>query len=245
MQWENNSCAYDAIFALLFNVWREDPASIHASWQELRSDMLNELLDGFRSHESIPVEHSEARYTLDQIREYMRHHLARLSGNFVFGEDTSVNSVLDHLLTLASVITRLVQFCPRGHDVDMQQAKSSSCHIVLSRDGCSLDLQEYLNDITMPWNATCTVCPDILSHRFTFTLHPPLITIKHHEDPSTLEELDITSGSVRWKYHLRGLIYYAAEHFTVCFIARSGMVWYHDRLLTGQSLVYEGIMGSE
>ncbi|KAF8220714.1 hypothetical protein L208DRAFT_1071954, partial [Tricholoma matsutake] len=53
-------------------------------------------------------------------------------------------------------------------------------------------------------------------------------------------ELDITSGSVRRKYHLRGLIYYAAEHFTACFIARSGMVWYHDGLLTGRSLVYEG-----
>ncbi|KAF8221824.1 hypothetical protein L208DRAFT_1325867, partial [Tricholoma matsutake] len=36
------------------------------------------------------------------------------------------------------------------------------------------------------------------------------------------------------------VIYYAAEHFTARFIARSGMVWYHDGLLTGRSLVYEG-----
>jgi hypothetical protein len=241
-QWENNSCAYDAIFTLLFNVWREDPASIQASWRELQSDMLNELLDSFRSHESIPAEHSEARYTLDHIREYMRHPLARLSGNSVFGEYTSVDSVLDHLLTLASVITRLVRFCPRGHDVNMRQAESSSCHIVLSRHGCDLDLQEYLDDITTPLDATCPVCLEILSHRFTFALHPPLITIELHEDPSTLEELDITSGGVRRKYHLRELIYYAAEHFTVCFIAQLGMVWYHNRLLTGRSLVYEGMV---
>ena len=243
-QWENNSCAYDAILTLLFNVWREDPASIQASWWELQSDTLNELLDSFRSHESIPAERSEARYTLDQIREYMRHHLARLSGNFMFGEYTSVDSVLDCLLTSASVVTRSFRFCPRGHDIDMRQAKSSSCHIVLLRHGCNLDLQEYLDDITRPLNATCPVCPEILSRRFTFALHPPLITIelRLHKDPSTLEELDITSGGVQQKYHLRGLIYYAAEHFTACFIAQSGMVWYHDGLLTGRSLVYEGMV---
>jgi len=97
--------------------------------------------------------------------------------------------------------------------------------------GWGLDLQEYLDDITAPLDATCPVCPEILSRRFTFELH---------EDPSTLEELDITSGGVRRKYHLRRLIYYAAEHFTARFIARSGMVWYHDGLLTGRSLVYEG-----
>ncbi|KAF8232739.1 hypothetical protein L208DRAFT_1270708, partial [Tricholoma matsutake] len=52
--------------------------------------------------------------------------------------------------------------------------------------------------------------------------------------------LDITSGGVQRKYHLQGLIYYAAEHFTARFIAQLGMVWYHNGLLTGRSLVYEG-----
>ncbi|KAF8237138.1 hypothetical protein L208DRAFT_1248708, partial [Tricholoma matsutake] len=42
-------------------------------------------------------------------------------------------------------------------------------------------------------------------------------------------------------YNLRGVIYYAADHFTVWVITGSGMVWYHDGLLTGQSLVYESM----
>ncbi|KAF8230308.1 hypothetical protein L208DRAFT_1282563, partial [Tricholoma matsutake] len=40
-------------------------------------------------------------------------------------------------------------------------------------------------------------------------------------------------------YYLRGIIYYVAEHFTAQVITGSGMVWYHDGLLTGWSLVYE------
>jgi len=66
-QWENNSCAYDTIFTLLFNIWQEDPDHIQASWQEMQSVMMNDLMDLFQSHESIPVRDSEAYYTLEQI----------------------------------------------------------------------------------------------------------------------------------------------------------------------------------
>ncbi|KAF8229950.1 hypothetical protein L208DRAFT_1284215, partial [Tricholoma matsutake] len=51
--------------------------------------------------------------------------------------------------------------------------------------------------------------------------------------------LELTVHSTHCRYHLRGIIYYAAEHFTARVITGSGMVWYHDGLLTGQSLVYE------
>ena len=83
--------------------------------------------------------------------------VARLSCNFVFGGYTSIDLVLEHLLTSASVITRSVLFFPRDHDVDMWQTRLSSGHILLSRDGCSLNLQEYLDNITTPLNATCPV----------------------------------------------------------------------------------------
>ncbi|KAF8222805.1 hypothetical protein L208DRAFT_1213142, partial [Tricholoma matsutake] len=42
-------------------------------------------------------------------------------------------------------------------------------------------------------------------------------------------------------YDLRGVIYYVANHFTARVITGSGMVWYHDGLLTGWSLVYESM----
>ncbi|KAF8218438.1 hypothetical protein L208DRAFT_1351415, partial [Tricholoma matsutake] len=40
-------------------------------------------------------------------------------------------------------------------------------------------------------------------------------------------------------YYLRGVIYFAANHFTARLITRSGMVWYHDGIFTGRSLIYE------
>ncbi|KAF8232669.1 hypothetical protein L208DRAFT_1270834 [Tricholoma matsutake] len=57
-----------------------------------------------------------------------------------------------------------------------------------------------------------------------------------------LGEFDLTSGDIQQGYSLRGSIYYAADHSTMWFIAWAGMVWYHDGLFTGQSLVYEGVV---
>jgi hypothetical protein len=50
-------------------------------------------------------------------------------------------------------------------------------------------------------------------------------------------EIDI-EGSSR-QYSLRGVIYFAGGHFTARVITRAGMVWFHDGIFTGSSLVYE------
>ena len=55
--WQNNSCAYNAVLIILFNVWWEDPDAIQVDWQELQSVQLNELLSTFQSHESLPGDH--------------------------------------------------------------------------------------------------------------------------------------------------------------------------------------------
>ncbi|KAF8234224.1 hypothetical protein L208DRAFT_1262732, partial [Tricholoma matsutake] len=41
-------------------------------------------------------------------------------------------------------------------------------------------------------------------------------------------------------YNLRGIIYFAADHFTAHVITLNQMVWFHDGIFMGQSLVYEG-----
>ncbi|KAF8231453.1 hypothetical protein L208DRAFT_1469729 [Tricholoma matsutake] len=112
MQWQNNSCAYNAVFTILFNVWRENPLSTQVDWQEIQSVELNELLNVFQSHESIPDGPSGPRYTLDQIGEYMRRRLARISASFTFGEYASVHSLLDCFLTSDAHVTYSERFWP-------------------------------------------------------------------------------------------------------------------------------------
>ena len=72
-----------------------------------------------------------------------------------------------------------------------------------------------------------------------------MFTIDLSEDAFPQEMLELTSHNVRQRYSLRGVIYYAADHFTVRFITSAGAVWYHDGLLTGRSLVYENTVPSQ
>jgi hypothetical protein len=162
---------------------------------------------------------------------------------FAFGEYTSMDALFNYLLKSAYTVTTSSRFCPNGHDVDRRESRVSSCNITLSRRGCNL--QEYLDDFTSISSAKCPVCSKNLTRRFTFNCHPPIFTIDLGEGAFPQETLELTSQNVRRRYNLRGVIYYAADHFTTRFITNAGAVWYHDGLLTGRSLVYESMVPSQ
>lgn len=72
-------------------------------------------------------------------------------------------------------------------------------------------------------------------------MSPPLLVF----DLSTTSALTLESivwilcENSRVRYVLRGVIYFDNEHFTERVVTSTGMIWYHDGLLTGRSLVYE------
>ena len=45
-------------------------------------------------------------------------------------------------------------------------------------------------------------------------------------------------------YRLRGIIYFGHHHFTSRFVSHHEVVWYHDGLVTGSSLINEGTLES-
>jgi hypothetical protein len=49
----------------------------------------------------------------------------------------------------------------------------------------------------------------------------------------------ILCDNSRIRYVLRGVIYFSNEHFTERVVTSTGMIWYHDGIFTGPSLVYE------
>jgi len=57
----------------------------------------------------------------------------------------------------------------------------------------------------------------------------------HPFDP--IAEIDV--DGVHRQYSLHGVIYFAGAHFMACVITHIGMVWYHDGIFTGSSLVYK------
>jgi len=93
-QWQNNSCVYDAMCTVLFNVWQENPELMTQSWQELHSGLLNSLLEGFWAHTSFNDTSCMTRYSLEQICNFIRWHLVRKHLRNVALVNTQVHKML-------------------------------------------------------------------------------------------------------------------------------------------------------
>jgi hypothetical protein len=71
LQWQNNSCVYNAILTILFNVWCENPETILHVWNELSNKHLDFLITAFESH--IHYHTGTNFYNLEKIQDFMRH----------------------------------------------------------------------------------------------------------------------------------------------------------------------------
>jgi len=103
-----------------------------------------------------------------------------------------------------------------------------------------MTIQEYFNDFSAPLSTNCSTCRAPLLRRFSFTFHAPLLAIDlPHNVPSLDGALHVNIIGRRCRYVLRGVVYYVADHFTARIVTKGGMVWFHDGMSTGSSLVYE------
>ena len=236
--WSNNSCAYDAVFVVLFNIWRENPMSTSTSWRTLRSEMLDLLITSFETHDSFPG--PSQRFSLEGIRDFMRRRLARNSADFLFGRYTSVHSIIEHFFKTSDPVMISDLMCPNGHVVDRRRSPTSSCEvIVFAQPGTSL--QHCIDNFAHSTASKCLTCDTCLLRTTSFVQSPPVIIFDLGACvPSLSPVLWISCGETRVCYNLRGIIYYKDQHFTSRFVTGTGMIWFHDGMLTGSSLIYEG-----
>ncbi|KAF8234304.1 hypothetical protein L208DRAFT_1161471, partial [Tricholoma matsutake] len=73
-----------------------------------------------------------------------------------------------------------------------------------------------------------------------FASHPPLLAVELSQTVCSFYLiLNIHVNGLAVHYWLRGVIYFTGDHFMACFIMQAGLVWYHDGIFTGRTLVYE------
>ena len=115
-QWQNNSCAYDAMITILFNMWSDPgPGLATTSLEDTQCIMFDALIKSFHTHVSHQVESGTLAFSLEQIRELLRLRLARMSQEFTFGSYASVQSLADFLFSTQEIITTSLTFCSGGH----------------------------------------------------------------------------------------------------------------------------------
>ena len=176
------------------------------------------------------------QFTLDQIRDFIRRRLARISSQFMFGRYASVHCILEQFLQTDEPILVGDIVCPNSHPVNRNSSPTSNAQIVFfGRPGImGLSLQGHLDDFTLPLHSRCPACDIHLLRKFTFVHAPPLLAfdLSNGFDCLSLDPvLQVTCQGSQVLYHLRGVIYFDIggiiyfdnEHFTERMITNSAV----------------------
>jgi len=159
------------------------------------------------------------------------------SSEFVFGEYASVHSVLQKILKSSRPVTISERVCPQNHFLHERVTSYNGCDIVTHADA-ETSLQNYVNNFNV---ALGVACDSTLLPRTTFVQLPPLLAFDLGRNvPKLPATLRITTSNDQSSYVLKGVVYYAHNHFTCRVITNSGMIWFHDGIFTGRNLVPEG-----
>jgi hypothetical protein len=240
LQWSNNSCVFDAVLSILYNIWQDNATERAVQFKDINNEYLGKIVDGFSQ-----TRLQDAAYTLEEVRDTMRRRLQRADpATFPWGRYTGIQYILDYLLAMNRSVTSSSLRCPNNHTLHRADLAASSCQITVLRQ-CH-DIQEFVDNQSIECASRCHVCQSHIIRQHVFEDTPAIIAfdLSQHQI-SLLESIVITTvNGDCTTYKLRGVMYHLDNHFTSRFISESGHVWYHDGISTGRQMVPEGIISS-
>jgi hypothetical protein len=239
-RWRNNSCAYDAVVSILYAIWLDDDISRSEAFKELNAKFLGAMAEDFQ-------EHVAGKYTLEDVRDFLRRRLYHAAPHlFPWNRDTSVHSMMDYLLQTPSPVISSQLSCPNHHLLRGTQVIGKNSHISIGTHNCT-SIQGLINSFQSESASNCSICGNSLDRIYKFVSTPLLLAFDLTvigSDCVLSQMLNIPVHDQQAQYKLSGIIYHGNNHFTSRIVNSAGMVWFHDGLVTGNSMVYDGLIDS-
>ncbi|XP_006461605.1 hypothetical protein AGABI2DRAFT_71249 [Agaricus bisporus var. bisporus H97] len=234
----NNSCAYDAILSMLFNVWN-DTRHAGPTWTDNITPIFTELV---RTFETV-----ECPADLVTIRDAFRltcHNINPVE--FQWGHYlTDLFAVLS-VLCGSSICGEIFHACPtcgcrnNGKSVSISHLVCPTLCSETNRDAVWIS-QMLLCSHLPDFDIFCDECL-VNGHGRRYTLNveitnfPPVLFI---DTSSPKIQLDLSFDIGPVVYVLRGIVYHGNNHFTSRFLSAQGKWWYHDGIACGDRFTLE------
>ncbi|KAK0435835.1 hypothetical protein EV421DRAFT_1667242, partial [Armillaria borealis] len=232
----NNSCAYDSLVFVLYNIWLTDPISFTANFHTMNSEWLGLMSGSFQKHLC-------KEYTLEQVRDYIRRKLCNAFPNyFTFGNNTSVEGLVSKIFTSSVVFNKSYHICSNEHQ--SHSTESFNCSLYPGGTGNVqwTTIQDFFNICdNRPLPYSYIVCGGPMQKKDKIVHAPILIAVIVS---CTLTPADhalyINVNNNITQYKLHGIIDYGDKHFTARYIDKNQTVWFNDGIKTGRSSIEEG-----
>lgn len=107
--WSNNSCGYDSVFMILYQIWLKDPHIWSGIYKAMNTEWMGKLADRFKQYKSgqstLEISHNEIR------RSLAHQHPARLR----WGGYIDIEHLLSTLLSCNGAVSDYEFSCEEGH----------------------------------------------------------------------------------------------------------------------------------
>ena len=148
MKWSENSCAYNSVFTILYNIWQHD----HQRWNLLFEQLGNEFCTLFaQKFEKYWIDESSLEAGHDVIRR-----LGKVNWLLGFGDYTSIEQVCESIFSTGEVVYEVYYQCPSRHRFLYSQDKS--IFIQISNNFTYRSMSQWME--TNSWQRTnlCQAC---------------------------------------------------------------------------------------
>ena len=171
MKWSENSCAYDSLFTILFNIWQRD----HQRWNFVFSQLGNEFCT-LLSQEFERYRKKETH--LEAGRDVVRRELGKVNRLLRFGKYTSIEQVCGTIFSISEIVYEVYYQCPSRHRFLYSQ--ESSIFLEASNSFTYRSTSRWME--TNSWQGTnrCQLetCGLRVSIEISFSIAPPLLALE-------------------------------------------------------------------
>ena len=229
------SCAYDALFTILYEIWSRDTRAWTRRFKKINQHHLKSLSACFKQY-------MNGQASFETARDTIRHELYSQSpALFPYGtRGTSVSA-------LASTI-----FAPQN-SVAISSPKCTNCEysepsiddrldfVLYELENTPKSTSHWLRSLEHETHEICPQCFSAMMEPISFKSAPNLLVFEINTRNIKLSKtLKFEQEGETVVLDVRGLIYHGDFHFTSHIIGTDGMVWYHDGMTTKSSCKNEG-----
>jgi hypothetical protein len=238
LRWDgdNYSCAYDALFVILYNIWIDRPDIWTRQFHNIGNKYLTALTNGFK-------EVLENKSTLENVRDSIRNQLHNIDPvKFPTGhKGASVTNLALEMFKTKAVVTLSQQLCTEC-EYEGDEKNNRLGYVIEADPSVTTSTSKWLNSIHVKTQENCPECAHAMEHPIYYKSPPKLLIMEYPgQDIKTSHCLRFVDEDKEEtvKLHLRGIIYHGGFHFTSRVISAAGDVCYHDGMVTGRSCVYD------
>lgn len=236
LSWDavNYSCGYDAVFSILFSVWKADPSLWTRSFCEVNPKFMGILVAAFPLCDT-------GTMTLERTRDIVRNvmHLGDPAA-FPYGRNgCDVIRLLKELSQMQTPVTSTSEMCGRcGCRCSSPEYDQIPITFLGGRQYSSTT--EWINSVREPTERRCHECGYAVDIVTTFMVAPPILSMDLNTRFEGRIDTDVFVPLTRGvrRYTLAGIIYYGEFHFTSRIFSGGG-IWYHDGRETGSTTLRE------